>query len=69
MNRTQFIRQLRRFCRETGCSVSVDYTMGKGSHARLTVNGRTTTIKSGELSPAYVALLLKQLGIPRDALD
>jgi hypothetical protein len=43
--------------------------MGKGSHVRLTVNGRTTTIKSGELSPAYVALLLKQLGLPRDALD
>jgi hypothetical protein len=49
--------------------MSVDYTMGKGSHARITVDGRTTTIKSGELSPAYIALLLKQLGIPRDALD
>ena len=43
--------------------------MGKGSHARITIDGRTTTIKQGELSPAYVALLLKQLGIPRDALD
>jgi hypothetical protein len=49
--------------------MSVDYTMGKGSHARITVDDRTTTIKSGELSPAYIALLLKQLGIPRDALD
>jgi hypothetical protein len=69
MKRPQLIRQLKRFCRKTGRSVSVDYIMGKGSHVRLTVNGRTTTIKSGELSPAYVALLLKQLGIPRDALD
>jgi hypothetical protein len=69
VRRPQLIRLLRRFCRKTGRSMSVDYTMGKGSHARITVDGRTTTIKSGELSPAYIALLLKQLGIPRDALD
>jgi hypothetical protein len=69
MKRTQFIRQLNRFCRKTGRTMSVDYTMGKGSHARITVDGKTTTIKMGELSPAYVALLLKQLEIPRDALD
>jgi hypothetical protein len=49
--------------------MSIDYTMGKGSHARITVDGKTTTIKAGELSPAYVALLLKQLGLPRDAVD
>ena len=69
MKRPKLLRQLRRFCRKTGRTVSVDYTMGKGSHARITVDGTTTTIKAGELSPAYVALLLKQLGIPRDALD
>ena len=69
MERSQFIRRLRRFCRKTGRSLSVDRTMGKGSHARITIDGKTTTIKSGEMSPAYVALLLKQLGIPRDALD
>jgi hypothetical protein len=69
MQRSKLLRQLRRFCRKTGRTVSVDYTMGKGSHARITVDGTTTTIKTGELSPAYVALLLKQLGIPRDALD
>ena len=49
--------------------MSVDFTRGKGSHARITVDGKTTTIKAGELRPAYVALLLKQLGLPRDALD
>ena len=49
--------------------MSVDYIRGKGSHGRITIDGRTTTIKQGELSPAYVALLLKQLGISRDALD
>jgi hypothetical protein len=69
MKRSQLLRQLRRFCRKNGRSVSVDYTMGKGSHARITVDGKTTTIKAGDLSPAYIALLLKQLGVPRDALD
>lgn len=69
MKRSEFTRRLKRFCRKTGRRMSVDYTMGKGSHARITIDGRTTTIKQGELSPAYVALLLKQLGISRDALD
>lgn len=69
MNRTKFFRKLKYFCRKSARSVSIDATMGKGSHARVTVDGKTTTVKSGELSPAYVALLLKQLGLPRDALD
>jgi hypothetical protein len=69
MTRTKFIRKLRNFCRKSARSVSIDATMGRGSHVRVTVDGITTTVKSGELSPAYVALLLKQLGLPRDALD
>lgn len=69
MRRSRVIGRLRRYCRKTNRSMAVDFTMGKGSHARISIDGTTTTIKQGELSPAYVALLLKQLGIPRDALD
>ncbi len=69
MKRPKFVRLLKQFCRRTGRSFSSDLTSGKGSHARVTVNGKTTTVKAGELAPAYVALLLKQLGLPRDALD
>lgn len=69
MQRSKFIGKLRHFCRKTNRSMSVDFIRGKGSHARITIDGKTTTIKQGELSPAYVALLLKQLGISRDALD
>lgn len=43
--------------------------LGKGSHARLTVDGVVTTVKSGERNPHYVALLLKQLKLPDDALE
>ena len=49
--------------------MSIDRARGKGSHARITIDGKTTTIKAGELSPAYVGLLLKQLGLPREAVD
>ena len=70
MNRDQFIRRLKRFCRETGRAVPVvDPARGKGSHARIAVDDKKTTIKAGEFSPRYVALLLKQLGLPPDALD
>jgi hypothetical protein len=47
----------------------VEPARGKGSHARITVDGKTTTVKSGELTPAYVQLLLKQLELPRQAVD
>ena len=69
MRRPGFIRRLRQFCRKTGRSMSIDRARGKGSHARITIDGKTTTIKAGELSPAYVGLLLKQLGLPREAVD
>lgn len=69
MTRHQFLRRLRRFCKKHDLLLSIDLSKGKGSHARVTVDGKTTTIKAGELMPAYVALLLKQLGLPRDALD
>lgn len=69
MKREKLFLQLRRICRKTNRVMSVDYQKGKGSHARLTVDGRTTTVKAGELTPAYVNLVLKQLGLPQDALD
>lgn len=59
MKRQQFLRLLKQYCRKTNLSFSKDLTSGKGSHARVTVNGKTTTVKAGELTPAYVALLLK----------
>lgn len=36
---------------------------GKGSHYRVRVGDRFTTIKSGELKPGYVRLIKNQLGV------
>ena len=69
MTREQLFRLLKRHCRKGGRLMTIDANLGKGSHARVTVDGKTTTVKAGELTPAYVALLLRQLGLPRDALE
>lgn len=61
--RDQFLKQLRQQARKDKKSMSVAKNQGKGSHYRVTYDGSTTTVKSGQLSPAYVKLLKKQLGI------
>ena len=63
MTRDQFLRQLRSDCRERGWTLEIDRKLGKGSHYRVEANGKKTTIKSGELSPAYCTLVRKQLGL------
>jgi hypothetical protein len=68
VKREQFLSRLRRYCRKNGLSMTVDVERGKGSHVTVEIVGRMTIVKSGELTPGYVALLLKQLGLPRGAL-
>lgn len=63
MKREQFIRLLRRDCKERGWTLVVDTRLGKGSHYRLEAGGRRTTLKSGELSEIYMRLVRKQLGL------
>ena len=69
MKRDRFLSRLRRYGRKNDLAITVDLRKGKGSHAIVRIGGRKTTVKSGELKPGYVALLLKQLGLPPDALD
>jgi hypothetical protein len=38
-------------------------TKGKGSHYRVNLGEKFTTIKSGELRPGYVNLIKRQLGV------
>ena len=63
MKRDQFLKELRRLARKEGHELAVVTNKGKGSHIRVTYNGKTTTIKDGELTPGYVRLLKKQMGI------
>ena len=68
MSREQLLKAIRKWCRKNGVELIVDKKRGKWSHCIVTVGTLTTTIKSGILFPSYVRLVLKQLGIPRDAL-
>ena len=63
MTRDQFISELRKLARKNGWALEIFTNKGKGSHYRITLNGRMTTLKSGELTTGYVRLLKKQLGI------
>ncbi|KKB12471.1 hypothetical protein VE25_07135 [Devosia geojensis] len=63
MTRDQLLRLLRKECKARGWTLEVDTRLGKGSHYRVMVNGRITTIKSGEMSPQYVKLVRAQLGL------
>ena len=63
MTRDQFLKELRKFARKNGLGLQIDRKLGKGSHYRVRLGDRVTTIKSGELSPGYVRLIRKQLGI------
>ena len=60
---------MRRYARKNDLDFNVFESRGKGSHMTITLGERRSIVKSGELKPGYVALILKQLGLPREALD
>lgn len=68
MKRDQLLSALRKWCRRNGRSLQVDTIGGKGSHIKIRIGGAATIVKGGELSPLYVQVVLKQLGIPKDAI-
>ncbi len=67
MKRSRFLSRLRHYAREHGLDFEVDKSRGKGSHVTVTLGTKRTIVKSGELKPGYVKILLKQLGArPKD---
>ena len=63
MKREQLLRELRKIAKSQNLELEVFEDKGKGSHYRVKLNGKMTTIKSGELTPTYVRLVKKQLGV------
>ncbi|PRD45931.1 hypothetical protein C5748_02000 [Phyllobacterium phragmitis] len=63
MKREQLLRQLRKLARKEGKFFEIIANRGKGSHIRVTLGDKTTTIKDGELTRTYVSIVLRQLGI------
>lgn len=67
MNRDAFLRDLRHYCRKAGLSFAWSAKRGKGGHGIVTVGERFTTVQS-ELTKGRIESILKQLGLPKDAL-
>ncbi len=65
MTSREFVRRARRYARRNGEAFRFDSAHGKGSHGRIYVGARFTTLKQGELSRGVVAAMLRQLNIDR----
>lgn len=63
MQRDALIRELRKIARERGLVFEVFENRGKGSHYRVKLGDRITTIQSGDLSKLHVRSIMKQLGM------
>ena len=68
MNRNQFLRKLKRYCKESDRSFEWKPGEGRGGHGTVYVDDRKTILKTGELPNDYVSAVLKQLGLGKGAI-
>ena len=67
MNSRAFIRKVRRHARRHNLAFRFDARKGKGSHGRLYLGEKLTTVKYGTISPGLASKMLRDLGIdPED---
>ncbi len=67
MNRDGLIRALRKYAKKQGIRFEVDKKKGNGSHYKVTVGAKWTTVQS-DLNPGRVERILKQLEIDPAAI-
>ena len=65
MNGREFIRRARRYAKSNGLAFALATGRDKGSHVRLTIGSRITTVQHGEIAPNTLADMLRQLNIDR----
>ena len=63
MKREALIRELRALARKQNQTFEVFTDRGKGSHYRIRLGDRLTTVPSGDLSELMVRTIKKQLGV------
>jgi len=63
MKREALIRELTKYARKNALEIVIIKTKGKGSHYRVYLGDKATTIQSGELTKFHVKRIKKQLGI------
>ena len=68
MTGDEFVRRIRALGRERGVAVRFESRAGKGSHGRLYLGDRFTTLKDRrkEIGPGLLAAMLRQLGLSRE---
>lgn len=63
METKELLRRLRAYAKRHDLDFEFDASHGKGSHGRITIGGRFTTVKHGEFGPGMLGKVLKDLGI------
>ena len=66
MNAAEFIRRARRYARSNNLEYRFEAARGKGSHGRLWIARRFTTVRHGELGPGTFRNMLRQLEIAEE---
>lgn len=68
MNRDQFLRALRAYCRANKLPAPVFVAKrGKGGHGTIFIGSAFTVAKSGEIGTGLHRKMLADLGLPKDA--
>ena len=67
MKRDAFLRDLRSYCKANGLTYEFDARSGKGGHGKIKVNGVRTVVQT-DLTAGRIESILKQLGLPKDAV-
>ena len=63
MNSRRFVQRVRKYARRLELDFDFDPRTGKGSHGRIWLGERLTTVKHGELSKGLVRKMLRDLDI------
>jgi len=62
MNRDGLIRALRKYARKRGLPIQVDKKRGDGSHYRVRLGDKVTTVQK-DLNPGRIERVLRQLNV------
>lgn len=68
VKRDAFLRALKAYAKANNLAYSWNAGHGKGGHGRVAVGGAFTTVPSGEIKTGLKFAILKQLGLPKDAV-
>ena len=66
MNRVEFLKRSKAYAKKNKLSYSFDPRHGKGSHGRVTVGEKFTSVKKGEFGPGLYRKMLRDLGIDKE---